>query len=131
MLSDQFVKVFDVRDAGLETWFAPAFGLIFVAIRLAMILGPRLLRAIGIPFLDDLPAAEGFLFGSRRIFGYVFLAFALIWTAMVSSSTYARKERYQTIMEQSGCRMVEGPVEHFVPMPYGGHGVESFSVRGV
>lgn len=130
MTSDQFVNVFDIRDAGLEAWFAPAFGLLFVAVGLAIIAGPRLLRAIGIPFLDDLPGVRSVFF-SRTIVGYAFLAFALLWTAIAFSSTHARNQRYRTIMEQGGCRTVEGKVEHFVPMPSGGHGVESFSVRGI
>ncbi|WP_407156239.1 hypothetical protein [Bradyrhizobium sp. STM 3557] len=130
MNSDQFVKVFDIRDAGLDAWFAPAFGLFFVAVGLAAIAAPRILRAVDIPFLDDVYGLRGF-FSSRRVVGYIFLAFALMWTAIAFSSTYGRNQRYRVMMEQDGCRMVEGQVEHFVPMPYGGHSVESFSVRGI
>jgi hypothetical protein len=35
------------------------------------------------------------------------------------------------MVEENRCWMVEGPVDHFVPMPYGGHASESFSVHGV
>ena len=34
-------------------------------------------------------------------------------------------------MRSGNCQVVEGPVEEFVPMPYGGHAEESFTIKGV
>jgi hypothetical protein len=124
MNPDRSVKVFDVLDSGFRDWTFPAFGLIFVAAGLAIAAFPALLKVLRIPFLD-------FQTGFRKIFRYVFLAFAVLWTAIAFSTTLSPYLRHRTLAQQNGCRVVEGPVEHFVPMPYAGHAIESFSVSGV
>ena len=63
--------------------------------------------------------------------GYFFIIFATLWTGIAFYATYSRYQRNTMLVEQNRCSVVEGPVEHFVPMPSGGHGVESFSVRGI
>jgi len=124
MNSNQFVKVFDVLDAGFETWMFPAFGLIFVVIGLCILIGPAILRAWGIPFRENRR-------WSSRLTGYFFVVFATLWTGTAFYATYSQYQRNRTMVEQNRCWGVEGPVEHFVPMPYGGHASETFSVHGV
>lgn len=46
-------------------------------------------------------------------------------------ATYSQHLRHQSLAEGNACRIVEGHVENFVPMPYGGHSSESFVVSGV
>src|SRR5262249_16213533 len=64
-------------------------------------------------------------------FRYSFLGFAILWTATAFLTTYSQHLRYKELAQQNRCRVAEGPVEHFVPMPYTGHQQESFSVAGV
>ncbi|MBV9459054.1 MAG: hypothetical protein JO141_16245, partial [Bradyrhizobium sp.] len=124
MNPDHFVKVFDVVDAGFRDWTFPAFGLIFVAIGVVIAAFPAILRAMNIPSLD-------FQTGFRRIFRYGFLAFAILWAILAFWTTFPQHLRHKALAEKNQCRVVEGPVENFVPMPFGGHAVESFSVAGV
>jgi hypothetical protein len=124
MNPDRFVKVFDVFDSGFRDWTFSAFGLIFVAVGIVVAVFPKIIKAAGIPFLDGQSR-------TGRLFRYGFLGFAVLWTAISFSMTYSQYQRHEALAQGSGCRVVEGPVEHFVPMPYGGHSVESFSVSGV
>jgi hypothetical protein len=124
MNPDRFVKVFDVLDSGFRDWTFSAFGLIFVAIGIVIAVFPKIIRATGIPFLDVQSR-------TRKFFRYSFLGFAVLWTTISFSGTYSQYLRHRALIQANACRIVEGPVEHFVPMPYGGHSFESFSVLGV
>ena len=46
MNPDRFVKVFDIVDSGFKDWTFPAFGLIFVVIGIAALLGLALRKSI-------------------------------------------------------------------------------------
>lgn len=118
-----FVKVFDVLDSGFRDWSYSAFGLVFVALGVALLFAPRLLKRLGVPFLD---------FGSNRTvyIGLFFVLFALFWTVISFFSNFAAYKRHRALARDGACRIVEGPVEHFVPMPANGHGEESFVVEG-
>jgi hypothetical protein len=121
---ERFVKVFDVVDSGFKDWAFPAFGLIFVAIGIVIAIFPNIVRAVGIPYLNVRSKAH-------TILGYCFAGFAILWTVTSFDATYTEYRRHKTLAEENRCRLVEGPVEHFLPMPYGGHAAESFSVDGV
>ncbi len=122
--STQFVKVFDVLDSGYRDWGFPAFGLIFVAIGIVTFVFPKIIRAIGIPYLDGRSRFKTF-------YRYGILGFALVWTAIAFIGTYSAHLRHKALAQENRCRVAEGPVEQFIPMPDGGHGEESFSVDGV
>jgi hypothetical protein len=124
MGNDNFVKVFDVLDSGFKDWTFSAIGLIFCAIGIAFLFSPKIIKAIGIPYLD-------FKSGWERFFRYFFLGFAILWTVIAFSGTYFAHRRHQALVRENKCIVVEGPVENFVPMPFSGHAVESFSVSGV
>jgi hypothetical protein len=127
MTPDHFVKVFDVVDTGFRDWKFSVTGLILVAVALAnVIYGDSLPTALKfrIQFLDSWPVA-------KKLVRCAFLAFALVWTAGAFSTTYGQHLRHQQLAEQNQCRVVEGPVVDFVPMPFTGHAQESFSVAGV
>lgn len=124
MNDGNFVKVFDVQEAGFRAWEFPAFGLIFVAIGLLFFFSPKIIKAIGIPFLE-------FRSWRSRIFRHVFPIFAVFWTVVAFSGTYSQYRHAITLVRNNGCLTVEGPVENFVPMPYSGHAMETFSVDGV
>src|SRR5712672_2359817 len=124
MNNDNFVKVFDIVDSGFRNWTFSAFGLIFVVVGIIIFVFPRIIKAIGIPNLN-------FESKSRTFFRYSFLGFAILWTAGTFFATYSVHLRHKALAEQNRCRVVEGTVEHFVPMPHSGHAQESFSVAGV
>ena len=124
MNPDRFVKVFDIADAGFANWTFVALGLIFLVVSLMASFFPSVVRAIGIPYLEVQPWLQK---GLR----FALPIFALLWTVGVFWATYPEYLRYKSLAEENRCRVVEGPVEHFVPMPYGGKTLESFSVAGV
>ena len=125
----QFVKVFDIRDTSLLDWTSST-GLILVPIGIAIAVVPAIFPEIltlkDIPFLR-LQALQS------RLFRYGFASFAILMTAVVFANIYPLYQRRRALVEHNDCRVVEGPVEYFTPMPYpGGHGaLESFSVAGV
>jgi hypothetical protein len=123
MSSDQFVKVFDVVDAGFRDWTFSAFGLLFVVVGLGIVLFPSIMRALKIPYFE-------FEKGARTV-GFFFIVFASIWTVFCFRQTYSEHQRHAAMVRQNECSIVEGRVVHFSPMPYGGHVNESFSVSGV
>jgi hypothetical protein len=124
MPPDQFVKVFDILDSGYRTWTFAAPGLIGVAVGVAIVLFPRIARALGILYMRTRSRWE-------RVFYAVFLGLALFWTIAAFLMTYAVYLGHLTLARDNACRMVEGPVEELSPLPYSGSGTESFSVRGV
>jgi hypothetical protein len=124
MNTEQFVKVFDVLDSGFRDWRFSAFGLIFVAIGIVIFVFPKIIKIAGIPYLNVRSK-------SQALFRYSFLGFAVLWTVTSFFATYSMYLRHKALAQEDGCRVVEGPIEHFVPMPYGGHAQESFTVSGV
>jgi len=123
MDAHNFVKVFDVTDSGFRDWTFSAFGLMFVVVGVIIFVFPKIIGAIGIPNL--------FKSKLETFFRYSFLGFAILWTAGSFFATYSEHLRHKALAEQNRCRVVEGTVEHFVPMPHSGHAQESFSVAGV
>lgn len=58
-------------------------------------------------------------------------AFSLLWTAVAGGSIGVNYVRVQSALRSGTASVVEGPVEHFHPMPYTGHANETFDVSGV
>jgi len=65
------------------------------------------------------------------VFGFIFSGFALLFTLFTAPS--AIREYYETrnIYKNGDYTIIEGELENFDPMPYGGHMHESFTVKGV
>ena len=62
------------------------------------------------------------------------LAAALLWNMIIIPCSWCMNNQHneaQKLLRSGQCQVVEGPIEHFVPMPYGGHAEESFTVKGV
>jgi hypothetical protein len=118
MNGSDFITVFNLADSGYRDWMFPAFGLIFVAIGLFL---PRLVQAG--------------LFGSNPRVGSwfrpLFLGFAIFWTVTAFLATFIEYLKDRDALISGKAAYVEGTVENFVPMPYSGHAMESFSVNGV
>lgn len=115
----QYKTVFDIADAGYKAWTFPAFGLIFVAIGVALV-GYRL-RMARDPRGDS---TRG------RVFPFLYLGFALVWTIVSFVSTY-REYLSLERAAKSDVRVVQGVVSSFSPMPYTGHAMERFCVSEV
>lgn len=116
---ESYTTVFDVTTAGFKSWPFPASGLIFVVVGLAL---PPLIK------LGVLSSGSP---GRARWFPRLFLGLAVCWTTGVFATTLADYLRAVGTMRRHEAQVVEGPVEHFVPLPVTGHALESFSVQGV
>ena len=113
--------VFDILQSDYTEWKPILLGLAFVALGLLLTLAPRLMQKL-------LP---GGLQGKARIaFGWILLAFALAWTYGAYDNTYPSYKRLREAAARGQAVTIEGPIEHFHPMPYGGHDSESFDVAG-
>ena len=65
-----------------------------------------------------------------RLFGMVFLVFAVFWTLIGFTAIAGQQGQGAAELHDPNLSVVEGTVENFVPMPYGGHARESFTVAG-
>jgi hypothetical protein len=124
MNPDRFVKVFDVLDSGYADWAVLAFGLFFVVFGIVVLVIPQVQKPVDIPFLNIIQS------DFQKVTRFLFLPIGIVVTAALFSNISSRHERYFSLVEQGACNVAEGFVEHFVPMPDDGHGVESFSVSG-
>ncbi|MGJ5038537.1 hypothetical protein ACQR13_30865 [Bradyrhizobium sp. HKCCYLRH3059] len=120
MTPDQFVKVFDVLDAGFMASWIPATGLLFIVLTGFLAALPRGLQALGIPYLPK-----------SNVVRYGPVVFATIWTVGAFALTFVPYHRHHRLAASGECRMVEGPVEQFTPGPLARRSSESFTVSGV
>ena len=65
------------------------------------------------------------------VFGFIFSGIGLVISLLTIPSSIASQQRTKEIFENKEYKTVEGEIENFNPMPYGGHAVESFTVNGV
>jgi hypothetical protein len=112
--------IFNVANAGFKSWWFPAFGLIFVGMGLAL---PRLFK---MGFVRPTPPPD-----MQKWFPRILLVFAILWTSFNFITTFADYRRAVTAMQNNRAKVVEGLVMDFKAMPYTGHAMESFVVRGV
>lgn len=112
----EYVVAFDLLDAGYRQWTSPAFGLIFVAVGVFLVAFRERIRG---------PA------WARRAVAFFFLGFSVLWTIVAFVGTYGQYHSLSRALREGQVEVVEGPVEDFVPMPHGGHAMESFRVGGV
>ncbi len=108
-----YVTVFEITQKPFQWWF-PAFGLIFVLIGIVLI-------AIGRRWPSQKHAKRT---------GYFAVAFASLWVLLAFGSTFSDYRKSVETYRSGNYSVVEGQVENFHPMSYGGHGDECFSVRG-
>jgi hypothetical protein len=117
MAPENFTLIFDVTEAGYRQWNFPAFGLIFVAIGIGLLI---------YQYLRPTQKAKTF----RRWFPFVYLAFAVVWTLGSFAATFTDYLRLRNAVRDGRCEIVEGTITDFVPMPYQGHAMEHFVVNG-
>lgn len=125
----QFETVFDAMHSGYKDWSFAAGGLIFVAISSSLLFFPDFMQRM----LSRQPhiSGAGLRKGFARIFCWFLFGFAVFLTTADFISTYGEYISIKHAFEAKNYQVVEGPVKNFVPMPYMGHAMESFSVNGV
>src|SRR5215813_4085967 len=125
-----YQTVFETGITECPLWF-PAFGLVFVAIGLALLKWHRSLQALG----KGWPHRRWPIRAPNRkrlnYFAWTFFGFSLLWTATTFVWVTAECYRCVRTLVQSTAQLVEGRVAHFIPMPYTGHAMERFTVNGV
>jgi hypothetical protein len=114
--ADGYTTVFDVVQSGYRQWSFAAFGLIFVAVGLAL---PTFIR-IGI--FQKPPA------WMQTWFPRAFLGFAILWTLGAFLGTFVDYRRAVDALQKGEAKVVEGPVAHYWQVPQKS---ESFDVQGV
>ena len=107
--------VFDISQKSYH-WWAPAFGLIF------LLLGILFVFRTGF-FPKTSPVRT-------KTVGLFFIVFSSIWITLVLLTTGSAYLRARQAYREGSFQTVEGVVQGFVPMPYSGHAMESFSVNG-
>jgi hypothetical protein len=118
MVDPNFTVVFDVAHNGARALWFPVPGLLFIFIGLCL---PRLIDS-------GILRCQAWM---KPWFPIVFLTFAVFWTAASFIAVCGHYFRDREALSAGKAQYVEGPVENFVPMPYTGHAMESFTVKGV
>jgi hypothetical protein len=117
MATDNFTLVFDVTEAGYRQWTFPAFGSIFVAIGIGLLI---------YQYFRQTEKGKT----TRRWFPFAYLAFAVFWTVATFAGTFTDYLRLRNAVRDGRCEIVEGTITEFVPMPYEGGATEHFVVNG-
>jgi hypothetical protein len=113
--------VFDAGQHGYENfWFVAAPILIFVAIGAILVIGSAVMQRTSPEAITD----------ERKLFPWVFFGFSLVVATMVLPGTLWGSHSAMSDLREGRYSFVEGPVSSFVPMPYEGHSLESFTVNG-
>ena len=115
-----YITVFDasVHPYRNLTFVLPGIG--FMLVGAVMVFRPAWVEALfGKPFRH------------RYIFRWFFFLFSFFWTASVTIALIKDARNANLAMERNDCKIVEGAVEHFHPMPATGHDTERFDVHGV
>lgn len=113
----QYQTVFDVVDIGYRYWWFPS---IFIG-AIALIIVELLMRKI-------IPAWR--LSSSRRLALYSLVGLCALWSVQTFIGTYSDYVELKNALQQGKTVVIEGKIENFVPMPHGGHSMESFIVSG-
>jgi hypothetical protein len=92
-----FQTVFDVAREGYGAWWFPAIGLVFVLVGGLFVLNPTLAILAGI-------------WGPpKKLFGWVFLGFSVLWTVMTFAITYNEYTAAATALKEERYSIAEGP----------------------
>ena len=68
---------------------------------------------------------------SKQISMYFWTGFVVLWTTLAFIGTGSEYTSNVNALKNGTYNEVEGIVENFDPMPYSGHKMESFTVKGV
>jgi len=100
---------------------------LFAICALFTVLGMSLIRFSGAPTLGSPKVANP----ARQIVGGFFVAFSLLMILLLGIRQIPDFVEKWHVYSSGKYSVVEGPVENFHPMPFGGHQNEWFSVHGL
>ena len=116
----QYVTVFDAADSPFRNLRFLYPGIALSAVGALLVFWPEALEKVGFKRLKQ-----------RRFFRLFFFCFAILWTVVAAEAILTDALNAVHRPRVGGCNIVEGPVEHFHPMPSAGHDTERFDVKGV
>ncbi|HXC16558.1 MAG TPA: hypothetical protein VNV60_03870 [Holophagaceae bacterium] len=119
--------VFDVNQAGYQSAWFPAFGLIFFLIGAVLAIINRTRAKRGDPAISNNSGTPA------PFLPWLSMGFSLLWSLATFSSTYGDYRHLRDALNQGGCQKVDGQIEHFHPANDEGRGrqiEESFDVQG-
>jgi hypothetical protein len=111
-----YVTVFDASHKGLD-WTAPMFGALFVFVAVHTLRTKR----------RTPPYDKALVW---RVITVLFLLFGLAIGTVVPVLHWRDRNDLVAALESGRATVVEGEVRDFVPMPWGGHAMECFTVEG-
>jgi hypothetical protein len=113
-----YETIFDLTQEGFRLWPGSALGGALLLTGAWLIAARKRLPTSTVPFFS-------------RIFPLVFFGFAVVWTIVMSAASYREYRELSLALQSNRLLLVEGRVSNFRPMPYMGHMLERFCVRGV
>jgi hypothetical protein len=122
MNNSSYSTLYDIGVEVPASWF-PMFGLLFVALGVA---GWRNGRSVDWLWHWPLRSPR-----ARTIWTLVWIGFSATWTLVAGVGVVGSFVRNQYELRMGQAQIVEGTVEDFHPMPFGGHDTERFRVGGV
>lgn len=122
-----YVTVYSILDRSFDNLAIIAIGVIFIVIGVIFVFIPRTLFIF---FKKNRPISK-FVRIYVILSGWLFLLFAVLWTAGATYSLFSSSANYANALKNNEYKIVEGRVNNFVPAPAEGHGMESFEVNGV
>lgn len=112
-----YTLVFDAAQVGYRQWTFVAPGVAIFAIGVLLILYRRT-HPIAAPSFRE------------RWFPYIYTGFSAFWVVVAFTATFSEYWRVHRALATGRFTVVEGAVIRFVPMPKGGHAMETFEVDG-
>lgn len=85
------------------------------------------LSYINYKYFDSTSTRGKYITGFGIVFGLFSLIFSLITIPSSLTSYYSTMKKY----DQNDFKTIEGEIENFDPMPYGGHKQERFTLNGI
>ena len=99
--------IFDVNQAGYQSWWFPAFGVIF------FVIGAVLATINGFQKKRGIPAIRNNVGQPAFYLPWFFIGFALLWSALTFASTYGDYRHLRDAFNQGRCQVIEGHIQHF------------------
>jgi hypothetical protein len=118
-MGGKFIKVFDIAEVGLLGGSFALWDYVLFLIPLVFIFYRKSTICLGLRKIKEKTKSEN---NADNLFlGVILLAATVFFISIYPHPS----------LRDADCKMVEGPVENFDPMPYNGHKKESYNVQGV
>ena len=112
-----YQTVFDVTASGYRYWWFPAVFAAFIALILCVLLFQKFVLKWRLSRFTEWSM-------------HAVLVLCALWSLQTFIGTYSDYKELRNALEHGKTTVIEGKVENFIPMPYEGHSMESFTVAG-